>query len=300
LNPDWKTRYPDSYKDADGKPLPKDAALQKLKEEVREGQAMNSAQKKAFEFLEKLYDLYQKQPNETNHLEKLAAEATLQPAVTEPFTRDGPKGLKVPAQFAQVALALTPQQPVPSEPLPGADGVYVISLKQRFPSEVQSFEAVRERVAEDHRRDEAKEAARHAGEAFYSKLTNSLAQNKSFEDSCEEANVTLEKLPAFSLTTRALSPELESRVGLSLLKDVAFTLAPGKTSGFMQSRDGGLVLHVVSRDPVDEARLKTELPAFIERLREERRREASNEWFRKELSLAQITGPLAPKKENPN
>ena len=220
--------------------------------------------------------------------------------VTEPFSRDGPKGLKVPEQFTQVALALTPEQPVPSEPLPGTDAVYVIALKKRFPSEVEPFEAVRERVAEDFRRDEAKEAARRAGESFYSKLTNNLAQNKSFEASCLEANVSPLKLPPFSLTTRSLPPEWESRVSLSLLKDVAFALAPGETSPFKQTRDGALVLHVVSRQPADEARLKAELPAFIERLREQRRREASNEWIRKEFSLAHITGPLSAKKENPN
>ena len=300
LERQYQQRGPDFYKDADGKVLPHDAAIQKIKEELREGQAMNSTQKKAFEFLEKLYDLYQKQPGETNHLEKLATETGLQPAVTEPFNREGPKGLKVPDQFAQVALALTPEQPVPSDPLPGADGVYVIALKKKFPSEVEPFEAVRERVAEDFRRDEAKEAARRAGEAFYSKLTNSLAQNKSFQDSCQEANVSPQKPPPFSLTTRSLPPEWESRVSLSLLKDVTFALAPGKTSGFVPSSDGGLVVHVLSREPVDEAGLKAELPAFIERLREERRREASNEWFRKELSLARITGPLSAKTEKPN
>src|SRR5206468_10724664 len=117
---------------------------------------------------------------------------------------------------------------------------------------------------------------------------------------CQDANVTPQKVPPFSLATRSLPPEWESVVSLGLLKDVAFALTPGKTSSFVQSPGGGLVLHVVSRQPVDEAILKTELPAFIERLREERRREASGEWFRKELSLAHISVPLPPKKENPN
>ena len=71
-------------------------------------------------------------------------------------------------------------------------------------------------------------------------------------------------------------------------------------SSVVQTRDGALVLQVVTRQPVDEARLKAELPAFIERLREQRQREASNEWVRKEFSLAHITGPLSSKKENPN
>jgi len=81
---------------------------------------------------------------------------------------------------------------------------------------------------------------------------------------------------------------------------VAFALAPGKTSPLVPTRDGALILHVVSREPVDEARLKAELPPFIERLREQRRHEAANEWIRKEFTLAHITGPLSSKKENPN
>ncbi len=300
LERQYQQRGTNFYKDADGKPLPQDAAIQKIKEEERDRQAINSAQKKAFEFLEKLYDVYQKLPGQTNNLETLAAGAGLQVAVSEPFGREGPKSLKVPDQFTQVALALTPQQPVPSEPLPAADGAYVIALKKRFPSEVEPFEAVRERLTENFRRDQAKEAARRAGEGFYSKLTNSLAQNKSFQDACKEAGANPETLPPFSLTTRLLPPEWESRINLSQLKDVAFALTPGKTSAFVQSQDGGFVLHVVARQPVDEAKLKSDLPAFVERLREERRRQTSGEWFRKELALAQMTGPPSSKKENPN
>jgi hypothetical protein len=300
LERQYQQRGADSFKDVDGKPLPRDAAIQKLKEELRQGQAMNAASKKAFEFLEKLYELYQKQPKETNHLEMLAKETGLPSAVSEPFSRDGPKGLKVPEQFTQVALALTPEQPVPSEPLPGADAVYVISLYKKFPSELEPFEIVRERVAEDFRRDEAREAARRAGQDSYSKLTNGLAQNKTFQAVCQETGVSPQPIPPFSLATRFLTPEWESRIPLSSLKEAAFMLSPGKTSPFVPTREGGFVLHLVSRQPVEDTRLKAELPAFVERLREERRREASNEWVRKEYSLTHITGPLSAKKENPN
>jgi len=84
------------------------------------------------------------------------------------------------------------------------------------------------------------------------------------------------------------------------LKDVAFALAPGKTSPFVKSPDGGLVLHVVSRQPVDEAKLKAELPAYTAKVREERRHQAINEWFRKESELAHITLSSANKKADSN
>jgi len=300
LERQYQQRGADFYKDSAGQALPHDAAIQKIKEDERTALAMNSAHKKAFEFLEKLYDLYQKQPNETNHLEKLAAEAGVPSAVTEPFSHEGPKALKVTDQFTQVALALTPRQPVASEPLPGADAIYVIALKQRFPSELEPLEAVRDRVTEDFRRDEAREMARRVGMTFYSTLTNNLAQNKSFQEICREANVTPQTPPPFSITTRALSPDWENRISLSLIKDTAFALAPGKTSPFVQTHDGGMVLHLVARQPVDEARLKSELPEFTDRLREERRREAASEWVRKEYGLTHITGPLTSKKDNPN
>ena len=295
----YRQRGPDFFKDADGKALSHDAAIQKLKEDERQRLARDSANRKAFEFLEKLYDQYQKQPNQTDHLEKLAAASGQQSAVTEPFDRNGPQGLKVLEPFTEAALALTPQQPIPSDPLPGEDAFFVIALKKKFPSEVQPFEAVRERVTEDFRRHEATEAARRAGEAFYSRLTNGLAQNKTFQAVCLEADVNPQKLPPFSLATRSLPAEWENRVNLTSLKKEAFGLEPGKTSRFVPTLDGGYVLHLVARQPVDEAKVKAELPAFVDRLRDERRREASGQWLTKEYSLAHVTGQLLSKKGNP-
>src|SRR5207247_8370652 len=177
-------------KDADGKVMPHDAAIQKMRAEERENAALSVARKKAGEFMEQLYELYQKQPKQSDPLEKLAAATGYQSGVTEPFTqREGPRDLKVLDTFTQVAFALTPEQPMPSDPLPGEDGVYVITLKKRIPSEAPPLEAVREKVTAEFRQHEATDAARKAGEAFYGTLTNGFAQNKSFEVVCLEANV---------------------------------------------------------------------------------------------------------------
>jgi len=293
----YQQRGPDFYKDADGKTMPHDAAIQKLKQEQRQELAMTSARKKATEFREQLYELYQKQPQQSDHLERLAAATGYQSAVTEPFTsREGPKDLKVFDSFAKVAFVLTPEEPMASEPILGEDAVYVLALKKKIPSEVQPLEAVRDQVTAGYRQREATEAARKAGQAFYSALTNGLASNKTFQAVCLEANVISQKLPPFSLSTRSLPKEWEGRVDLGLLKNAASSLSPGKTSRFELMRDGGLIVHLLSRQPVEEARLKAELPAFTASLRAERRREAVNEWLGKEFELAHLTGGESRKK----
>src|SRR5207244_8040697 len=116
---------------------------------------------KATRFMEQSDDQYQKQPNQSANLDKLAAATGYPSGITEPFTqRDGPKDLKALDTFTQVAFALTPEQPMPSDPLPGEDGVYVITLKKRIPSEAPPLEAVREKVTAEFRQHEATDAAR--------------------------------------------------------------------------------------------------------------------------------------------
>jgi len=298
LQAEYVRRGAEWFKDAEGKTMAQEAALQKVKEDYRKGLAQAEARRNATTFAEHLYEQHEKQPGQTNNLELVAAALGYVAAVTEPFTRfEGPKDLRVPEVFTQVAFALTPEQPLASEPIPGEDAVFVIALKRKLPSELQSFASVQEKVAEDYRRREAMEAGRQAGQTFYSTLTNGLAQGKSFETICAEAKVEPARLPTFSPSTRSL-PEWEGRIDLSLVKDIASSLAPGKTSEFIPTRDGGMVLRLISRQAVDPNKLTTELPAFVERLREERQRQAFNDWFRKEYDRARVSGLPTSKKSS--
>ncbi|HKS35542.1 MAG TPA: SurA N-terminal domain-containing protein [Verrucomicrobiae bacterium] len=290
LQTEYQKRGPDAFKDKDGKVLSQEAAIEQMKQQDRTNLALIAGTKKATEFAQQLFDLYEKQTNQTDNLEKLAAALGIQSAVTEPFSRsEGPKDLKVLDSFTEVAFALTPEQPMASEPLPGEDAMFVIALKKRIPSEVQPFATVRDKAVEDYRRREALQAAHLAGQSLNAALTNGLTQGKTFEVICAEVKAVPINLPPFARSTRSL-PELEGRVDLGLLKDLAGSLAPGKTSDFIPTRDGGVILHLLSRQPVDEARIKSELPAFLDRLRDERRREASSEWFRKEADITRLTG----------
>jgi hypothetical protein len=273
------------FKDASGKPLSLEAAKNKIKEEQREKIALITAHKKAAEFVEALLEAHdEKNPAKPGDLEKFAKEKGLEIKTTAPFSEEtSTNELKVPEEFIRAAFTLRPNDPdavFTSRPVVGSDAVYVLSIKQQFPSENQPFEKVREQVTKDYKAQQSLKLARDAGVAFEKTLTNGVAQGKTFDTIAKEAKVKVVPLPQFSLSTRTL-PGLGEHVNLDTLQNIVATLPVGKASDFVATADGGLVLHLKAKLPVDEARLKTELPEFLAHQRDQRMSAAYSEWFQK-------------------
>src|SRR6185295_7501105 len=153
---------------------------------------------------------------------------------------DGQEEFVAPPNFAKAAFSLTEQEPFAS-PIAGDDAVYVIAFEKKIPSEIQPLDRIRERVTADFRFTQAIQMARQAGTNFSAALTAGLAAGKTFSAVCDEAKVKPVALPPFSLATRTL-PELEERVSLPQLKQIAFKTPVGKTSNFVPTIEGGLVL----------------------------------------------------------
>jgi hypothetical protein len=246
-----------------------------------------------------LLDERKSNPPKVEDLEKLAAEKDLPVKLTEPFdAEEGPTNITVLAGFMKDAFQRTPEEPF-SAPLPGRDAVYVIALHKRLPSEVPPFESIREKVAEDHKLSQATLAAQNAGAAFAMTLTNGLSSGKKFATICAEAGVKPAEIPPLSLSTRALK-EVESHVSLYQYKQAAFTAAqPGRTSGFVPTADGGFVVQVRERLPIELVKMTQELPEFVNRVRTMRQNEAYNDWFRKEADRALRDTPLFRQQQPP-
>ncbi len=138
----------------------------------------------------------------------------------------------------------------------------------------------------------ALELARKAGQSFQTNLTNALAMNKSFGDICAAQKVKAIDLPLFSPTTQALT-NLDERISLRLLQNLASGLEVAHASAFIPqpASDGGFILYLKARPPVDEAKMKEQLPEFMDRLRVFRQNEAFQQWFRKQAELAKVAGP---------
>jgi peptidyl-prolyl cis-trans isomerase D len=247
------------------------------------------ARKAATEFASPLFDM---QPMRAANLDKLAKEKGLKVRTTAPFDlENGPTDLGAGPDFAQKAFALTPDYPF-AGPVLGTNAVYIIALEKKLPSEIPSFDKIRDRVVQDYRFSQALNLARKAGEAFARTLTNGLAQGRTFAGLCVSAKLQPVSVPPFSLSTREL-PEVEDYLSLNEFKQLVFTTRVGTASDFQPTSDGGVIVYVERKLPIDQSKMTAALPAFAEAVRRGQQNEAFNEWFRQQAEQGLRDTPLA-------
>lgn len=253
-----------------------------IREQALNNNALMAARKQAIAFAAELFN---RTPATPDMLATFATEKGLTALVSPPFDREAPPaGFDVRADFLRAAFALSADEPY-SQPLVGNDGVYVISLNKTIPSEIPTFENIRDRVTQDYRFREAIMKARQAGQNFYTAATNALAAGKAFAGVCGEANVRPVLPPPFSISSRTIEG-IEGRVNLPQFKQAAFSTPPGQVSNFTPTGDGGFIVFVQAKLPLDEVRMKTDLADFSRAVRQTRKGEAFNEWFRREHDKA--------------
>ena len=263
-------------------------ARAKVREDLIHASAMLSARRQANEFANAVADL---SPVQVDNFDKVAKLRNLTVKVTAPFDREaGPEEFVVGADFLKAAFTLAADEPF-AGPFAGRDAAYTIALKTRLASEIPAFETIRDRVTADYKLVQAGMAARKAGDEFARALTNGLAAGKKFSSLCVEAGVKPVVLPALSLSTRSV-PVIEDHVSLNNFKSAAFTTTLGQASGFVATPDGGFVVFVRERLPIEMAKLTADLPAFINSVRQARQNEAFNEWFRREADRSLRDTPI--------
>ena len=87
-------------------------------------------------------------------------------------------------------------------------------------------------------------------------------------------------------------PEVEDHAEVNTFKETALTTPIGNSSSFVQTREGGFVVHVKQRLPVDQAKMTADLPDYSKAVRQRRESEAFELWFNQEASRALRDIPL--------
>ena len=265
-----------------------DEAKATIREKLIRFKALDTAKKQARDFANELLNKDHITPGD---LEALAAAKGLKVGTTTPFDRESPpKELSVGQDFAKAAFSRTADDPF-AGPFVGENGAYELGFYKQLPSENPPLEQIRDRVVADYKFSQAVNLARKSGMDFYAVMTNGMGQGKSFSAVVTEAKQPVLTLPPFAMSTREVAG-LPEGVTADQLKQVAFSLQPGTASRFQYTSDGGMILYVKAKLPVDETRMRTEIPRFTEQLRQEQIQDAFNLWFSKEAEKGLVDTPL--------
>jgi SurA N-terminal domain len=208
-----------------------------------------------------------------------------------PFSAEyGPEDFAAPAAFIQQAFELSTNSPL-AEPVPGTYSVYVMGLVKNLPAEIPSLDQIRGKVTDDMRLQEATIMAQRAGTNFVHNLFLHMASGKSFAAASVAAGAAPQLLPPFALATQDL-PELGGHATMNQLRQAVLTTSPGMPSGFVPTEDGGFVLYVESKMPVDQSKMASELPQFTAELRQQRQSQMFNDWYLREANHELASTPL--------
>lgn len=289
----YQQRGTNDFVDDQGVALGKAAALARIRQEAARESANVKARDAAVAFYN---ELTQKTPIRPDTLETVAAQKGLKVGITQPFARsDAPVGLEGLPGVGSAIESLLGETPL-SEPMLGTDGAYLLALKVRIPASTPPLEAVRARVTEDFRRQEALQAARTAGQAFQAAVTNALAAGKTFAEAAAGQRYAVVDLPSFSLSSTTVAG-LPPSADLASLKNAAFALQPGKAGSFAFSRDGGFVLFLKERKAPTAEAIKAGLPGYIAEQRGRRSRGPFVQWFTSEWEKSGLRLALEPRRE---
>ena len=225
-------------------------------------------------------------------LNDLAQKQNVPVKVSAPFdSTEGPAELDKSENFAKIAFALSDETPI-SEPIVGANSVFVLAKNKSLPSENPPFATIKARVETDLKHSQATDMARNAGAKFAQSATNGLAQGKAFSALASDAKAKAVLLPNFSLSSTNELADVEEHMSRSQFLQVALSMPVGQVSPFVPTMDGGMVLYVKEKLPLDEKKIAAELPGFLTTLRQTRQREAFEQWFSHEAPQALADTPV--------
>ena len=239
------------------------------------------------------------QPLNAETLSAVAKQKGLEAKVTQPFDKSyGPSELDLGQNYPVASLFnLTAEDPFVEAPVRGGNGVYVLAYNKSIPSRIPPLTEIHARVESDYKYLQALRLAQMNGHVFSQTATNDLARGKTFKEACTTANVSPVQLPPFAESTETV-PEVEDR-DLGTFKQVAFATPVGSASGFTPTREGGFVVYVSKRLPIDQAKMTAQLPEFSKMVRQRREGEAFEMWFEKEAAAGLRATLLQNRQQRP-
>jgi peptidyl-prolyl cis-trans isomerase D len=177
--------------------------------------------------------------------EQAAKNKGLEVRQTDFFTQTAPdKALLVDPALIRQAFNLTNENPV-SDVIEGSDGYYVLKLVQVEPSKQLTFDEAKDQVITQLKSQKVAAALQAKAKEVRDKILSD--KDADFVKAAEKAGYKAETPAPFALGDENADRNL--RVSLLMNK---VDLGEGATSKLITDQDGGFIVHVIKKDPVDE------------------------------------------------
>ncbi len=223
---------------------------------------------------------------------ELAAKHGLKVENSGEFTLSQP-----PAALGQkgaVAFQLT-EENRDSDAIGDENGFTLLYLEQIIPPRPLTLEEARGRIVEALKQEEGLKAMNARATEVRAKLLEALGKGTPFAEAATAAGVKAESLPAFSLA----EPSAQSLVRPELA-ETAVDLAQGGLSELTRTSEGGSLVYLEKREPVDDAKLAETQKEQLGRLREMKQLAAFNDWLVQRNKEANIRSFKAALNNNSN
>lgn len=163
-----------------------------------------------------------------------------------------------------------------SDPLPaGRDGFAVLQLVETVPSKLLTLEESKPQLVEQIKNERAQELMTMKAAEVRKKIAPELKAGKSLADAATAAGVKAESIAPFSQN----EPNKDVADAMDLLARALYQ-TEGQLGEFVPGEDGGVLILVEKRLPIDEAKFGKEKPKLEERLIGQRRAITFQEWLR--------------------
>jgi len=218
---------------------------------------------------------------------EVAKKYGLEVKTTPEFSEaEPPADIAAVPQATAAAFKLTDKEPT-SDALPMGNGYCVLHLEKVTPSRQLTLEEARPRVIDQIKTERANTALVAKGQEVQAKIVANLKAGKAFADAAKDAGQKVENFPVFSLSDQKLEelPNAQEVIGK------AVTLADGEVSEFLPTANGGLLVFLEKRDPIDEAEYKKDEASQIAAIRERKSFITFIGWLQTRGKFANIQGP---------
>lgn len=226
--------------------------------------------------------------------DSVVAKMKLTPKETGDFSqaKPDPQLAGVPT-LAQAAFALTKDAPN-SDAIQAPDGFYVEHLLKIEAARPLTLEEAKPKIVESLKTEQTGQLLAAKASAVATQLRDALKSGKSIDEAAAQAGVKLEKVSSFALLdnppgAKPGPPDPKNQTPeMQTIKQTVSEMTPGSVSDFVPQPDGGMLVILEKREPLNVAQYEASRPLMENRALENKRQGVFYEWLRERRQSAGV------------